>query len=142
MSIFRNTPQATVPAEDQMGEIKVFVVPAVDSAGQFIAALPVPGCKEIFGVRLGRLELPELIEYEVPDSKNYSKKLHVKMPMWELGVTEEGDTVLYRNIYSNDGYWQPGEKVYIRGVFEEVDDTPGVLNPDATPKRKSRQEAA
>ena len=83
-----------------------------------------PGLKEVTQVRCGSVDLfptcmREFVSREDPNSAKETVRV-VEFPM--LHVTQDtnsGLSVLLRANYSNDGIWQKGEVIRVKGVWED-----------------------
>jgi hypothetical protein len=82
--------------------------------------LRVPGLKRVERVRVGGMELPPVMEFEVPVDVVGEQVTRTKYqePTYRLDYDNEG-TLLLRNICSNDGVWQDGAEVIVWGEWED-----------------------
>ena len=104
--------------ETSGGDTRVFVVPKTEAGGD-PTELIIMGCLRVTSVRIGNTMLPPKIEYDAPDSVQFTKKLHVSIPAYDVSRNYLGQAVLRRNPMSNDGLWQAGQKVYVVGEWED-----------------------
>ena len=51
---------------------------------------------------------------------------------------QDGTPILLRNISSNDGIWQTGERIYVLGVWDEGVPAPELPAADDKQKQKKR----
>lgn len=117
------------------GDTRVFI-PELEPNKAHPIELPVPGLLEVHSVRVGDMALPAKHIYDVPDSRNFLKKLTVQMDMYQLAQNYEGKSILLRNMYSNDGRWQAGEKIYVTGVWEDAKAAPAPKGKQGKPEQK------
>ena len=79
--------------------------------------LRVPGLTKILGVRVGKTTVPLDVTHQFPVNTNFAASLPMSMPLIRLDQDEDGCPVVLRALQSNDGLWQKGEKIVIRGEF-------------------------
>ena len=118
--MFHVTSGQVTPAEEGLelpGSVRCFEVKLRENK-QHPIELPVPGCQKVYSVRINDAVLPPTLEMELPDSRNFNKKLYCSMPMYRLQTNFEGFPVLVRHLYSNDGYWQAGSRIYVRAEWD------------------------
>ncbi len=106
-------PVATVPGDDpEAPGIRHYV-------GSGTPHLRVPGLLDIARITIDGVEIPTVLEEEVIDPEDRSKRKTVALPMLRIAESPDGETLLLRNVKSNDGIWQKNSTIVIVGVFED-----------------------
>jgi hypothetical protein len=78
-----------------------------------------PGCTAIEEVRLGRHTLPNMIEHSVPIDTTDRNFKDIHLPTYVLDESNSGTPVLLRSLSSNDGHWQAGQTLYVKGTWAD-----------------------
>jgi len=119
------------PAE-MLGETRVF-------EGDGSIMLPVPGLKELLGVRLGQRPMPMKEQRTWPLDPSHEQKVTVPLDLFLLDHLPDGSPVLLRNLCSNDSIFQSFEPFYITGVWDDAVEAPAVPAPvREKPKKGTR----
>jgi len=82
-------------------------------------ALALPGCTEVEEVRLGRAPVPAFELHSVPTDSTHRNFKTLRVHNYMLAQGDDGTPVLLRGLNSNDGKWQIGAEVYVRGEWGE-----------------------
>jgi hypothetical protein len=94
------------------GDTRVFV-------GDGTSYVKVAGLQELQGVRIGSCEIPLEAPFAFPEFGNLPQKVRTSWPLVTVAIDPSDDTpVLIRSQQSNDGIWQQGERIFVRGVWD------------------------
>jgi hypothetical protein len=74
--------------------------------------LPLPGYASVQEVRLGVQDIPESIDHRVPTDATHRNFKTLRVYNWTLH-----NGVLLRGANSNDGKWQKGATVWVKGTL-------------------------
>lgn len=87
--------------------------------GEGTGVLHVPGCLKVTSVRVGTVDVPEIINSDVPDPMNPTRIVVENMLGWKL-VEHDGMPTLLRSRKSNDGIWQAGVTILVTGDWQDT----------------------
>lgn len=87
----------------------------------------VPGLKSVSSVRVGTTNIPLVETRKIPMSADDIRP--ITFPLIDLQLNAQGQPILRRSVFSNDGIWQKGVNIYVggewdEGVQEPTEDTP------------------
>jgi hypothetical protein len=117
-ALFPGTGEPT-KAEMEASSTRMFVCGADEkNENKGLTVLPVPGLMELRAIRLGRVEIPLYQELTFPHMSRENQLCDADWPLVMLDHDENGQAVLRRSYHSNFGVWQPGERVFVTGVWE------------------------
>jgi len=105
-----NTFPLPAQTSDQKANYVQFKVERSDS-------VDVPGCTAIESLLLNGVEIPAFIDEKVPTDLTLRNFQPVRIPLYEIQDGPNGP-MLVRSSKSNDGRWQVGSIVSIKGTFE------------------------
>lgn len=80
----------------------------------------VPGCSKVEVVKLGIHTIPPFEMHDVPRDATHSRFDTIKVYNYQL-IDKDGIPALLRGLNSNDGKWQVGATVYIKGDFKKTE---------------------
>lgn len=101
------------PAEELAGDVRTFV-------GDGTPYLKTPGLRVVISVRCGTAPIPLVIEQEFPEDQTLTRIVKRPTPLIRRELLLDGTPVLLRGVQSNDGIWQAGEPVYVRGEWDDA----------------------
>jgi hypothetical protein len=104
--------QGLTATEKNAANVRVF-------EGDGTPFLRVPGLVKVESVRVGTTEIPLVITMDVPQDASLTKMMPVPVPMIDLQETDDGEKILLRSQFSNDGMWQKGARIYVGGEWED-----------------------
>ena len=84
-----------------------------------VQAVEVPGCLEIEEVRLNGAQIPPFEDHSVPVDGTHKNFQTLRVGNYALVPGPKGEPILLRGLNSNDGHWQLGSTVAVKGKWEE-----------------------
>lgn len=97
---------------------------------QFIVTMPeyieVPGCRLIEELRVGAVTMPAFETHKYPTDSTHSNFKEIEIPMYALVQGPAGHPAIVRSLNSNDGRWQVGAIVYVKGEFGDAGESDGL----------------
>jgi len=82
-------------------------------------AIELPGCKAIHEVRMGNMVLPSTVSHSVPTDATHKNFETHEIPLYALVEGHDGTPLLLRSHMSNDGKWQTGHTVHVKGEWDD-----------------------
>ena len=82
------------------------------------ALLPVPGLLAVEAVRVGDMDLPDTIAFDVPLDTTHTRHVTLAHKGFRLARDLDGSPVLMRSFYSNQGRWQDGARIDVCGTWD------------------------
>lgn len=96
---------------DVAGDFRSFVIAREDS-------VDIPGCLSVEEVRLNGFPIPEYEVESVLSDLTRKKHHDVSIALWKL-VPGPSGPILLRGTKSNDGNWQKGSILSVKGTWDE-----------------------
>lgn len=78
-----------------------------------------PGCLAIEELRLGLHPIPQYEDHQVPKDLTQKNFDTIRIPNYQLVEGPGGVTAVVRSLNSNDGRWQIGAVIYIKGRWAD-----------------------
>lgn len=123
-ALFHTLPSEVAEAQRLEGDARVFT-------GDGTAYLRVPGLKNLNSVQMGVMVMPLVFEMELPEYGRTDRYITTEVPTVQVAQDSDETPVLMRSVYSNDGIWQKGAEIIVRGEWEDTDDTAKPMQIDA-----------
>lgn len=121
------------PSPEDLG-FKSFVVTDAD-------AVEIPGIVSIEELRLNGHTIPQYVDHKVPKDSTLQTFDTLRMANYRLEVGPRGVPVLERSQGSNDGKWQLGSVVMVKGEWEDDAPAANADGLDALTKEELRAKA-
>lgn len=119
--------QATPHVVERFGGTLQTIAPEDQGFRPFTVKNPefveVPGCLGIEELRLGAHTMPAFEPHSVPIDSTLTNLKTIQIPMYGLVEGPSGHPVIRRSLNSNDGQWQVGAVIYVKGDW--VDENTG-----------------
>lgn len=77
-----------------------------------------PGCVSVEEVRLDGMVIPPYVDEKVLDDLTFQNRSSVRVPLYHLVGGPNGPMVV-RSLKSNDGAWQVGSTLSVKGVWSD-----------------------
>lgn len=106
------------PSLEGLGEVEHIAQNTRVFEGNGTPFLRVPGLKTLEKVAVGTQEVPLTEEREYPTDGTGLRLKSQTLKIVDVQIAPDGTPVLLRSIYSNDGIWQKGARIYVTGEFE------------------------
>ena len=120
------TPKQTTPLRDQ--GFKQVLIKSTDY-------VLVPGLVSVEEIRLDGQILPEYTDHSVPKDGTHKNFETIRLPNYQVTRDFRGESILQRGLNSNDGKWQPGSILAIKGVWADSNAPVGATEqPASTPQ--------